>query len=1421
MSEPRADDDNSSVATESQLNPALIAGGANNNNLAMNNPSNAVLPPSDTGSILRFQNSLGSRVSMGRLVEHLDDNTISYVSGKHFSMVTMETPLQQRFLLKGAKTTSIVTFCVSPNKKYIALSEKVASGGSCQVNIYTQATGSKVRSLDFKYLTKLPVTSMCFSTDNKYIATCTPLPDVYVYLWQVDKSRLIGMTDVAAEIGRVTISPWAYHTLCSTGPINLKVWRLQDKQLKSVDVLMRRKDVQVVSGAEGEQLTVPVDNQQLFSSMHFTSHAWFDDEMIVAVTAEGHMVVVDHGETKRVFLHVHTEGFGLYAVSALARGIVVSGEGGLFSFFERVSDDEYFAHLRRINLASLTRVVDISVSPREDTAICLHRNNAITNVSLDLIESLRTPEDQVSSLVPISFHEEDVSCVDVAVQKSFIVTGSIDRFVRVYNFTKRRVEFTKRLEEEILSLAVHPTGLRLLIGTKGALRLYNLLADDLHLCAEFPVKGCTEVRFSAGGAFFAAVVQQRVIVFNAYDFQCLFQLSAHVVPIKSLYWGVADQYIYTADINGICARFRVDTQQREEIDEVPRKNVAFSCVRYDDISKCTVAIGVVKATDVAAGLYENEVILRVTRPNETQGQTLKLGVNITSGIPQTSRKLHTSELVICAASKTLIVGTPTGCLYLYEWPIVNSTPPPKPYHIVEVHTGEIHHLVLSKDERQLFTVGSDRCMFIFEVDHLVNGKSVSRRQFNYAAFDDVCYVLQSALEEKQRDIQDAYRQLDEVIQSKQRQEDMLTKKFESAKNALESEAKSAIEALSKQLETARKEKKDAEKALHDQAQQLDKAHLTAAEELEALYARRTEEANARFQSIKAERDDLVVRYENKLFKIQSDHESEKKRIEDLTHNTESRLKTEITHLQQSHNEAMRLSEGALEQTIADYELMLDDMQDRNKRELQRAEEELARAINASTTGERDAERLRREMTSLTQELQERDGAINKMEADAEKKRRENESLRKEMMVRFESISAAEKKIQHLKKQTTELEKLRYVLTFKFNELKKEVAPKEKQLELLNSRVEEIDSELGRMSSERETLRQTLQRKEHRVATLSKDLQSQVRMIDDQERTLDSLLRELTSLVAFGDQKKLVFSLKDVVEKYAKRTEALEKRTSTALAGNVNTASALQDTTIGLASAGPVATAEFERQRQYMESQLSCVSRQSHQREGILRMEGLRGTAENTLLVREINELRHERKALATKCSALEVQLRDARISLQRTAMTSSINPDGSNINNNNNSTNILEQLHQQQQQHQINQQQQPQVPRSSMIKPSTPASNAATTAQGSPAAATLQSRRSAGTNNLHANHKPLGAGGRLVIGPTKTSSFNIGEAGRMDPTRVRTVMDQVHSSTEHMEAQRREMEQLKSYVEQLLETASETPSGQAVAQEIKSRMNLR
>lgn len=55
------------------------------------------------------------------------------------------------------------------------------------------------------------------------------------------------------------------------------------------------------------------------------------------------------------------------------------------------------------------------------------------------------------------------------------------------------MELYKEFQEEAFSVALHPTGLFMLVGFSDKLRLMNLLIDDIRTFKEFTVRGCREV----------------------------------------------------------------------------------------------------------------------------------------------------------------------------------------------------------------------------------------------------------------------------------------------------------------------------------------------------------------------------------------------------------------------------------------------------------------------------------------------------------------------------------------------------------------------------------------------------------------------------------------------------------------------------------------------------------------------------------------------------------------------------------------------------------------------------------------------------------------------------------------------------------------------------------------------------------------
>jgi hypothetical protein len=55
------------------------------------------------------------------------------------------------------------------------------------------------------------------------------------------------------------------------------------------------------------------------------------------------------------------------------------------------------------------------------------------------------------------------------------------------------LELYKEFPEELFSIALHPSGLYILVGFNDKLRLQNLLIDDIRTFKEFNIRGCREV----------------------------------------------------------------------------------------------------------------------------------------------------------------------------------------------------------------------------------------------------------------------------------------------------------------------------------------------------------------------------------------------------------------------------------------------------------------------------------------------------------------------------------------------------------------------------------------------------------------------------------------------------------------------------------------------------------------------------------------------------------------------------------------------------------------------------------------------------------------------------------------------------------------------------------------------------------------
>ena len=82
------------------------------------------------------------------------------------------------------------------------------------------------------------------------------------------------------------------------------------------------------------------------------------------------------------------------------------------------------------------------------------------------------------------------------------------------------LELYKEFQEEAYSVALHPTGLYILVGFSDKLRLMNLLIDNICTFKEFTVRGCREV----GYVLYTSKLQPHDALLSSYQFLFTFSL---------------------------------------------------------------------------------------------------------------------------------------------------------------------------------------------------------------------------------------------------------------------------------------------------------------------------------------------------------------------------------------------------------------------------------------------------------------------------------------------------------------------------------------------------------------------------------------------------------------------------------------------------------------------------------------------------------------------------------------------------------------------------------------------------------------------------------------------------------------------------------------------------------------------------------
>ncbi|KAI8811608.1 WD40-repeat-containing domain protein, partial [Cladochytrium replicatum] len=560
--------------------------------------------------------------------------------------------------------------------------------------------------------------NVAFSNDGKYVFAQSNGPDWSIYYWSWDKAKLVGSfkstNNVNSEIHQMSLDPYdsAPH-LCVTGSSVFRLFRYVEGGIK---LIAHQK-----------------------SDRNLLTHSWVSDMRVVVGTEDAKLLIFEGGDL--VAEVTYTMAYNpnvvpaLRSVVAYSGGLIVGTSVGTCVLFERVDEVSagagtgtglYKAH-KEFLLEDSIEVSAIALSPSEDSAVCTLVNSQIYVIPLDA-DASRGEEIKCERLCQ-PFHTGSIVGLDTCARKPLIATCGTDRTVRIWNYVENAIEVVKYFDDEPQSIAIHPSGLYVLVGFKEALKLMNVLIDDIRPFWTSNIRGCRECRFSNGGQYFASVYGSTVGIHSTWSFDTICNLKGHSGKVRSICWSQDDSHLITCGLDGCIYEWNVRTTRKES--EVVSRNPGAP-------STAGPAPGAILYTS-ASYSPDPKIIYAVS------SDCMLREISDSHILREIPTKVQYTHLVQSRSGK-MFAATSRGAVRALKYPIP-AEPQTSDYVEHVCHSTAITRMRLSFDEQYLFTVADDGCVWIYRVQEKeVRG---TKREKDWSYSDEIL-VTKSDLKDNVR-----------------------------------------------------------------------------------------------------------------------------------------------------------------------------------------------------------------------------------------------------------------------------------------------------------------------------------------------------------------------------------------------------------------------------------------------------------------------------------------------------------------------------------------------------------------------------------------------------------------------------------------------------------------------------------------------
>ncbi|TPX74759.1 hypothetical protein CcCBS67573_g03970 [Chytriomyces confervae] len=1162
-------------------------------------------------------------------IGYIDEQTVIYPAGSNSILYNMETKVQ-KFIPVTEKCEGITCLAVAPNKRYAAIAER---GEKPIASIYDLHTLRKRKSLSPAEAESKDFVCMAFSTDGKYIITQSGAPDWTMYYWTWEKTKLMASVKTANVPGeRYGVSNVVAAALSPGGPapattkenmMGNVVYQVSFNPNDNTQLCVVGNGIfKLFRYSEG---SLKLSLFQKFEAKNFLCHCWTADERVVIGTDDSRILICESNGELKAEIAFSTESplRSCHSLISFNKGFVAGGAGGTVYVYEREDtapaaatnstigatsgadpaqpvassgSKDLFKKARDYSLQDESiKIVNMAISPSEDMLVCTSENNQIYNVLLGSADI----KGDAAKLEVFSqpFHHGQITGMDTCIRKPLVATCSADKSVRIWNYMDSSSDLVKYFSEEAYSIAIHPSGLYILVGFSDKLRLMNLLIDDIRPFREFTIRGCRECRFSNGGQYFAAVHGNTIQIYSTWRFENLGNLKGHNGKVRSIHWAPDDTKIVTAGMDGAIYDWALKDMgsgsgaaggggggggiKREG--ESILKSCSYSCAVASPDGKSIYAVG--------------------------SDKTLK-EISDSQIIRELESDCVLNQVVLSHSGRMMFVGTATGTIRSMKFPLNNETGEFQEHHC---HSGAITKLRVSYDDTHLFSSSEDGCVYVFKIADK-EGRGLKKER--EVVFADEILVTKSDLEEKNQMMNELKTRVEELKMENEYQLRLKDMNFNEKIKEITEKFMQEIEAL-KITSTVLRTDKEKEEVRHEEEMVEERErHTRELLDLETVHNSKLMTEYDKYQELQVKTTELQSQWERQMRDMQL---AKEKALTELTNHFENKLKekqAEIERLQQEMKLQFKEFEETTHETEEDADSEVLELKHRYERKLKEERE-----IGLRLKGENGI--MRKKFNTLQAEIDAHKAEIAKMYAEEKKlhsviKSLEKDiaGLKKEIQERDETIQDKEKRIYDLKKKNQELEKFKFVLDYKIKELKRQIEPREQDIQGMTHQIKEMDVELDHYHRANSDLELSIADLKLKLKAAEKQVAKERSRVKGCSATIRRFKVDLNECVQYIQEPKILKAqVKKLYQKYCKEVVKDEDTLEVDI------------------------QQEYSRHREYLERTVNSLRQKVTKDQGVHRAENVQIMQENAILIKEINQLRRDLRNMQQRERAAELALK--------------------------------------------------------------------------------------------------------------------------------------------------------------------------------------